>query len=112
MKVTLNPVNNNYSFKAKSVSKQKTPVQPTQREITDAKIKKSVSECFWVVLGVASLYFFTKIKSNSNKLTAQREELKNRTKQILDPILPSEKHIEAARNVQLAKNYFSARTCS
>ena len=55
MKVSLTPVNNNYSFQAKRVSKKETPTQPTKREITDAKIKQSVSECFWVVLGAGTL---------------------------------------------------------
>ena len=104
MKVSLTPVNNNYSFQAKRVSKKETPTQPTKREITDAKIKQSVSECFWVVLGAGTLYFFTKIKYNTNKINIEKENLKKLTKKTLKPILPSAIHIEKARRTSLIKN--------
>ena len=97
MKISLYPVNNNYSFKAKNVSKKETSTPPTQREITDAKIKKSVSECFCVVLGVASLYFFAKIKGK--KLFNQN--LGEKVLHALEPILPSAEHVEKARHSRL-----------
>ena len=103
MKVSLTPVNNNYSFKAKSVSKE-TQTQPTKREITDAKIKKSVSECFCVVLGVTSLYFFAKINGKelyANKLKRKSGNLNQKIKHALEPILPSIEHVEKARNAKL-----------
>lgn len=102
MNVSFYPVNNNYSFKAKNVSKKETSAPPTQREITDAKIKKSVSECFCVVLGVASLYFFAKIKGK--KLFNQNGQNKNLGEKVLhalEPILPSAEHVEKARHSRL-----------
>ena len=100
MNVTLTPVNNNYSFKAKHVSKKETPIQPTKRQITDAKIKKTVSECFWVVLGTASLYFFAKIQGKN--IARKNQPLKETATIMLEPILPSGEHIEKVRNAMLA----------
>lgn len=99
MNVTLYPVNNNYSFGRKSVSKKETPIQPTKRQITDAKIKKTVSECFCVALGVATLYFFSKIQGK--KIAQKNKPLKEIATIMLEPILPSGEHIEKARNVTL-----------
>ena len=99
MNVTLSPVNNNYSFKAKSVSKKEIPIQPTKRQITDAKIKKTVSECFCVALGVTTLYFFSKIQGKN--IAQQKMTLKEMATIMLEPILPSGEHIEKARTVML-----------
>ena len=97
MNVSFYPVNNNYSFKAKNVSSKDKFTQPTQIEITDAKIKKTVSEAFCVGLGVASLYFFAKI--NGKKLFNQG--LGEQVKRTIEPILPTLGHVEIAREVRL-----------
>ena len=89
----------NYSFSRKSVSKKETPIQPTKRQVTDAKIKKTVSEAFWVVLGVTSLYFFAKIQGK--KIALKKQPLKKMSTIMLEPVLPTSEHIEKARNVRL-----------
>ena len=103
MRIYLNTINNNYSFKSKNISKTETPVQPTKRQITDAKVKKAASECFWVALGVCTLYFFTKRECKNiqkNGLLEQNRSIFKFAKHALEPIVPSADQINKAKKIK------------
>ena len=92
--------NANYSFKSTSASKKEVPHTPTKREIADAKIKKSVSECFCVVLGVVGLYMYGKVNGKKffNMLQAKkRSEQAMAAKELIEPILPTRDIVEQCR---------------
>ena len=106
MNVSFSPVNynRNYTFKAANTSKKEVSAAPTKREITDAKIKKAVSECFCVVLGVVGLYMYAKVSGKKliNKLQAKkRSEAAEAAKELIEPILPSKDIVDACKAAKL-----------
>ena len=102
MNVSLSPVNynKNYSFKSTNASKKEASYKPTQKELADAKIKRTISECFCVTVGVAALYMYGIVQGKKlfNKLQAgAREKFAKQSKEILEPMLPTVDIIEKCR---------------
>ncbi|MBQ8886332.1 MAG: hypothetical protein IJY61_01345 [Candidatus Gastranaerophilales bacterium] len=105
MNVSFSPVNynRNYTFKAANTSKSEVSVAPTKREVMDAKTRKSISECFCVVLGVVGLYMYGKVSGKKflNMLQAKKKsEQAKAAKELIEPILPTKKTIDDCRRLK------------
>lgn len=96
--------NKNYAFRAANTSKKEVSTPPTKREITDAKTKKAISECFCVILGVVGLYMYGKVSGKKllNKIQAKkRNEQIQAAKELIEPILPTRDIVDACKPARL-----------
>ena len=95
MKVSFNLVDKyktkvaNIKSKSKKESESDVYVPPTRNQILSAKTKKTVSECFWIVLGCSALYFLGKKKSKDIRIAKEAAEALKRKQMTKEKILKS-----------------------
>lgn len=97
MKVSLNPVNIYKNKIAEIKNRKKKEAQsdiyapPTLNQIRAAKTKKTVSECFWIALGLGTLYFIGKKKAKDIRVVKEEAAEIARQKAKQTPLLSQKK---------------------